>query len=47
MNMENEIQTIKPNSPRWLDCDLNCNVCDYASDCVFETNLQDEHAFGF
>ena len=34
--MENEIKTIKPNSPRWLDCDLNCTACEYASDCVFK-----------
>ncbi len=34
--MENEIKTIKPNSPRWLDCDLNCTACEYASDCIFK-----------
>ena len=34
--MENEIQALKPNSPRWLDCDLDCTACEYASDCIFK-----------
>ena len=29
-------RVLKPNSPRWLDCDLNCTACEYASDCIFK-----------
>ena len=29
-------RVLKPNSPKWLDCDLNCTACEYASDCIFK-----------
>ena len=29
-------RVLKSNSPRWLDCDLNCTACEYASDCIFK-----------
>ena len=29
-------RVLKSNSPKWLDCDLNCTACEYASDCVFK-----------
>ncbi len=41
--MENEIQTLKPNSPRWLDCDLDCEGCpdnDSCSLCTFRSGFE-------
>ena len=34
--MDEQLKTIKPNSPRWMDCDLNCEACTDAPDCPFK-----------
>ena len=34
--MDEQLKTIKPNSPRWMDCDLNCEDCTDAPDCPFK-----------
>ncbi|MBR0433178.1 MAG: hypothetical protein IJK15_05705 [Bacteroidaceae bacterium] len=37
--MDEQLKTIKQGSPRWLDCDLNCDCCasfhrDFDGPCV-------------
>ena len=42
--MDEQLKTIKPNSPRWMDCDLNCEACTDAPDCPFKRRHDEANA---